>query len=343
MNFKGKASIATFLLKILGISVLLIFGVTLVVKGDNFDLKNVKIEFDNGSSIHILTTKSTVSQILSENHILLLEDETTFPNLEDALEDNNTIKIFKIKNESIETSALVEDIINIDTLADNYSPITEKIITIQEEIPFETIQKNVSNDSSNTTSTVLQEGVVGIRETKYKAKFKNGVELIDLRELISSEIIREPINKIVQVVAKIVATSRSTVIREPQIISENETNIASSNSLAQAVEGKTPIVKTFNTSAYTASTCDKSSYDPGYGITASGAKAESWYTIAAGKEYPMGTIIYIPYFENKPNGGWFVVQDRGGAISNSKLDIYMDTYSECISFGRQNLECYVYI
>ena len=71
--------------------------------------------------------------------------------------------------------------------------------------------------------------------------------------------------------------------------------------------------------------------------------ATSWYTVAAGKGYPMGTVIYIPSMKNKPNGGWFVVQDRGGAISNNKLDIYMNTYNECIQFGRKNIECYIYV
>lgn len=41
-------------------------------------------------------------------------------------------------------------------------------------------------------------------------------------------------------------------------------------------------------------------------------------------------------------GGWFVVQDRGGAISDNRIDIYFDTVQECIQFGRRNLECYIY-
>ncbi|MCI8393467.1 MAG: hypothetical protein HFJ24_06630 [Clostridia bacterium] len=81
----------------------------------------------------------------------------------------------------------------------------------------------------------------------------------------------------------------------------------------------------------------------GHEKTASGANASVWYTVAAGKAYPMGTIIYIPYFKNSPNGGWFVVQDRGGAITNNKIDVYMSTYNECVSFGRRNLECYIYL
>lgn len=328
MKSKEKSSLSTLLLKIFGISLLLIFGITLAVRGDNLDLRTVKVVFDNGSEINILTTKSTVSQILSENHILLLEDETTSPSLEDELGDKNKIVISKISNEAVEASAPVEQNINLDTLSSEYLAITEKIITIREEIPFETIQKDISNNAKTTTNKVLQNGVPGIKEVKYRVKYQGDVEIE--REEISSTVIKKPINKIVQVVSR-QTSSRSYVSRE------------STAQLAQKVEGITPIVKTMNTSAYTASTCDKSPSDPGYGITASGAKASSWYTVAAGKSYPMGTVIYIPYFKNKPNGGWFVVQDRGGAISNAKLDVYMDTYNDCIKFGRQNLECYIYV
>lgn len=78
------------------------------------------------------------------------------------------------------------------------------------------------------------------------------------------------------------------------------------------------------------------------GITASGAPASEWYTLAAGSVYPIGTVIYIPYFKDKPNGGWFVVQDRDGAISSDRLDIFYDSHSAALQFGRRYLECYVY-
>ena len=119
--------------------------------------------------------------------------------------------------------------------------------------------------------------------------------------------------------------------------------VATSAAVANSVAGKEPKVITMNVSAYTASTCRKNPSDPGYGITSCGAPATAWRTIAAGKSYPIGTVIYIPYFASQPNGGWFVVQDRGGAISNTRLDVYMNTYQECIQFGRRNLECYVYL
>ena len=78
------------------------------------------------------------------------------------------------------------------------------------------------------------------------------------------------------------------------------------------------------------------------GVTSSGALAKEWYTVAAGKGYPIGTVIYIPALANKPNKGWFIVEDRGGAITNNKIDIYMDSHSSALIFGRRNFECHIY-
>lgn len=80
-----------------------------------------------------------------------------------------------------------------------------------------------------------------------------------------------------------------------------EVSTSNSNALASKVEGIEPIKKTMNASAYTASECGKSPNSPGYGKTASGAKAQAWYTVAAGSAYPIGTVIYIPHFKNQPN------------------------------------------
>ena len=105
------------------------------------------------------------------------------------------------------------------------------------------------------------------------------------------------------------------------------------------VDGITPKVGTFNISAYCA--CEKCCGKTD-GITASGELATEWCTIAAGRKYELGTVIYIPDLADMPNGGWFIVQDRGGAISDEKLDVYMSTHQKALEFGRQYLECYIY-
>jgi 3D (Asp-Asp-Asp) domain-containing protein len=87
--------------------------------------------------------------------------------------------------------------------------------------------------------------------------------------------------------------------------------------------------------------CGKYPDDPLYGITASGRYVEEWNTIAAGPELPFGTKVYIPYFKDAPNEGIFTVHDRGGAIKNGRIDVYMESYKDCMEFGRRQLEVYI--
>lgn len=330
-----KASIS--LKKIIGICLLFVFLSGICVFATNTKINNLKIVLSNNYEMNVITSKTKISEILDEKHIILLPDEKVTPGLDEEIGDNTTIKISKISNqEEVVEIAQENTDISIDQILKAYAPITEKFVIEQVSIPFETITKDVSNSETETTNRVLQEGKEGIKEVTYKVKYQNDIEIEKIE--ISSKVIEEPVNKIVQIKAKPQVTNRSAVNRTASV----DTNATSNTSLASKVEGKTPVVRTMNTSAYTASTCGKSASSPGYGRTSSGAMASSWYTIAAGSGYPIGTVVYIPYFKNKPNGGWFVVQDRGGAISNNRIDIYMGTYNECISFGRRNLECYIY-
>lgn len=315
-----------FARKIVFLIIIAIAIFTVGVFASKSEVNYITINFSDDTSISVVSAKVKVADILEENNIILLEDEIVEPALNSNITATKTINIMKANSEKTiiaeETTA-----VSTEEILGSYVVIVEKIVTEQIEIPFETITKDVSNNGTETRNTVLQEGVNGIKEVKYKIKYQNEVEIE--RTLISENVIKEPVNKIVQISSKV--TSRSGSLRG-----------VSGLSLAASLEGVTPVKTTMNCSAYTASTCGKSPSNPAYGITASGARAAAWYTIAAGPSYPMGTVIYIPYFASQPNGGWFVVEDRGGAITNARLDIYMDTLTECINFGRRNLECYVY-
>jgi 3D (Asp-Asp-Asp) domain-containing protein len=80
--------------------------------------------------------------------------------------------------------------------------------------------------------------------------------------------------------------------------------------------------------AYWEGSCGKAPDDPEYGITSSGKYVQDGY-IAAGPEYPIGTKLYIPYFDKV-----FTVMDRGKDITNGHLDVYMPTEKLCNEFGR---------
>lgn len=69
------------------------------------------------------------------------------------------------------------------------------------------------------------------------------------------------------------------------------------------------------------------------GLTASGAKAQVGTTIAAPKEFPFGTKLII-------NGHTYIVQDRGGAIKNKRIDIYCETHEEALKNGVDYYDVY---
>lgn len=311
--------------KIVFVSIILIGMLTIGVIAAKSNLNTVTIICSDDCELSVVTSETNVGKILEDNYIILLDDEKVTPSADSNIDFSKKIIISKVTEEPI---IIAEEVSNVSTeeILGNYVTVTEKIVTEQEEIPYETVTKDISASGTETRNKVLQEGENGLKETKYKVKYQNDVEIEKTK--ISEEIIKEPVEKIVQISTKV--TSRSG------------TRSVNAGSLSASVENATPTVLSMNVSAYTASTCGKSSGSAGYGITSSGRPASSWYTIAAGSAYPIGTVVYIPYFSNQPNGGWFVVEDRGGAISNNRIDVYMDTYSECVNFGRRNLECYVY-
>lgn len=339
MKKDDKASIS--LKKVISVSIILLFVMGISVMAVNSKVKSVKIILSDGYEMNVLTTKEKVSDILDENHIILLPEENVIPNPESNISDNKTIRITTENEQTVKVTETVETSNEVTVeklLEENYNNIVEKIVVEQTAIPFETETNDLSTGDGDKKEVIKRRGIDGIKETTYKIKYQNDIEVS--RTEISTNITKQPVNKLVEIRNNEVS-SRSSVDRET-LEAVAQTASANGNALAAKAQGMTPVVKTLNASAYTASTCGKSANSSGYGITASGARASAWCTVAAGKGYPMGTIIYIPYFANKPNGGWFVVQDRGGAISNNKLDVYMSTYNECINFGRRNLECYIY-
>lgn len=207
MNKNDKASIS--LKKIVCISIVLIFLLGIGVMAGNVKVNNVKIILSSGYEMNVLTTKTTIKDILDENHIILLEDEKVTPSFDEELSDNKTIVITK-SDETVVEEAEAENSSNVTTedVLQNYSKIVEKIVTEEVEIPFETVKKDVSTESGSKVNRVVQTGKNGLKEVTYKVKYQNEKE-IEKTE-ISSKIIRKPVNKIIEIRTKQQVTSRGS-------------------------------------------------------------------------------------------------------------------------------------
>ena len=302
MKKEEKASIS--IIKIICISIILILISGIGVMAVNLNLNDVKIVLENGYEMTVLTSKTKVSEILKENNIVLDEDQKTIPDLESEISSEETIKITDKSYSEVQIAKVSEEGVqtSLNQLLESYAPITEKIIVEQVAIPYETVTKNSTGTTTNTTNKVLQNGQDGLKEITYKVKYQNDVEIE--KTVISEVILKEPVDKIVRVQQKV--TSRSMSLPR-----------TASNSSSQA--GAT----TYKITAYCpcSKCCGKTN-----GRTASGTKATAGRTVAASSKFAFGTKLNI-------GGHIYTVEDRGGAIKGNKIDIFVNSHAEALRWG----------
>ena len=296
MKREHKTSIS--IIKIICVSLLLLAlsGAGVMVMATQ--VNTVTITLASGYELTVFSNKTNVAEILAENNIVLEENERVTPDLNENITTDKTIVIRDKSIQEIQVAKISESGIEttLEEILDSYAPIIEKIVTQEEPIPFETITKDASN-GENTRNKVIRQGENGVKQVTYKIKYKNDQEIE--RTVLSEVIIKEPVDKIVQVQNNVTSrnsgTSRGT----------------SSGAVLYKVTAYCPCMKC----------CGKTN-----GITASGTKATAGRTIATDKNFAFGTKLSI-------NGTTYIVEDRGGAIKGNKIDLYFDTHAEALAWG----------
>ena len=302
MNKKDSASIS--IMKIIGVSLIfiLIFGVS--VMATEINIRSVEITMANGYKMDVVTTKTNVSEILADNNIVIENNERVTPNLNETITENNKITITNKSEQEVQIAKISESGIEttLDEILKGYSPIIEKIVVEQETIPYETITKDAAQGATDTKNKVIQQGEDGIKEITYKVKYQNEEEIEKIK--ISEQIVKEPVDRIVQV--QVNTTSRATTSRTASTHSTGGTT------------------KIFKVTAYCS--CAKCCGGHASGYTSSGTKATAGRTVAASGQFSYGTKLLI-------NGKEYTVEDRGGAVKGDKIDIYMNSHAEALAWG----------
>lgn len=300
MDKRDEASVSIMKVIVISLILILIFGVS--VMATEIDIRSVQITMSNGYTMTVVTTKTSVEEILEDNNIVVEEDERVTPSLESEITENNKIVITNKSEQEVQIAKISESGLEttLDEILKSYSPIIEKIVVEQETIPYETITKDASQGSADIKNKVIQQGEDGIREITYKIKYQNEEEIEKIK--LSENVIKEPVNKIVQV-------------------QKNITSRAGSSTVANTAH--TGTTKIFKVTAYCscARCCGKTT-----GRTASGTKATAGHTVAASGQFSFGTKLMI-------NGQEYTVEDRGGAIQGNRIDIYMNSHVEAVAWG----------
>jgi 3D (Asp-Asp-Asp) domain-containing protein len=129
----------------------------------------------------------------------------------------------------------------------------------------------------------------------------------------------------------------SFALEPAPIVIEKEHTVYVEKPLYIVPSGSLPLLR-FEATAYTAGreSTGKSRSHPAYGVTASGATVRENHTLACPRSMPLGTRIYIV-----ETSTLYTCEDRGGAITEGKLDIYMSDLSAAQAWGRQTVRAYI--
>ena len=195
-----------------------------------------------------------------------------------------------------------------NNMAITVTRVTTSTVTSTEVIPYSQIRRP-SEYITKGTEQLERAGVNGSKLVTYEIIYKDGVE--SSRRVISEDVVSEPVDEIV------VYGCGGTVT----------TPSGEQLSFVRKIDGEA-----------TAYTCEGQSWN----TTFTGTTARVGAIAVDPKYIPLGTVVYI----SSPDGESWVygtarAEDTGGAIKGHIIDLYMNTYRECINFGRRSCSIYI--
>lgn len=200
---------------------------------------------------------------------------------------------------------------------------------VSEDVAYETIR--VANpDLVEGTEQVVQEGQNGVRTSVYEVVWSNGQELTrQFVEELDSTVVDEIVEYGTAPEAKVTTANVNAALAGVVKNADGSGTLTLADGTTLSFSG----VKSMTATAYTA----------GHGgadyTTATGTLVRVG-TVAVDKSViPLGTRMYIVSNDGSVVYGLAVAEDTG--VRGNIIDLYYNTYEECINFGRRG--CTVYI
>ena len=222
------------------------------------------------------------------------------------------------------------DMVGVDISGDGVSVTVDSDIIyydkVAEDVTFETVRV-AAPDLPKGTERVVQEGANGIRTSVYEVVWSNGKEVS--RQFVE-EVDSTAVDRIVEYGT---AVQQQTTTAGDTLVSVNKNADGSGTLVFQSgVTMPFSSAKTMTATAYTAG-------HDGVGTRTATGTTVRVGTVAVDKNIiPLGTRMFIITNDGIVYGA-AVAEDTG--VRGNKIDLYHDTYQQCINFGRRS--CTVYI
>lgn len=222
------------------------------------------------------------------------------------------------------------------------------IVTADREVPFKntTVQ---SKDLDPGERLIEQYGAMGLSRDYYEITKLGGQEIS--RVLVKTEVVSEPIHQIMHVGPAYV---KPAVTQTAQSQNQGQGQSSKAASPAKTTANLAPVTSRGKSFAYKNSyLMIATAYDlsyastgkmpgmPGYGITASGTKARVGAVAVDPAVIPLGSKLYIEYADGSGGYGYATAEDTGSAIKGYRVDLFFNSYQECIEFGRKRVIVYL--
>lgn len=178
------------------------------------------------------------------------------------------------------------------------------------EIPYET-EKIENKYLKPSEQVVTVEGAAGEKVINKVITYHNGVVY---SEIVTENVVRPAVNKVV----------------ECGVWNLKRSGLNSAASIGTVNGHDYSMVISATATAY----CDK-------GTTASGLRSQVGVVAVDPRVIPLGTRLYIESADGSWSYGVCVAGDTGGAIKGNKVDLFYDSYNQCIQFGRRGCNIYV--
>lgn len=204
---------------------------------------------------------------------------------------------------------------------------------VVEEVAFETVR--VANPKMEEgKEKVVQEGADGVRSSVYEVVWSNGQEIA--RQFVE-ELSSTAVDKIVEYGTAAPAAPAASAAAFPS----NDSPIASVSTNPDG-SGVLTLVSGEKLSFSSVKNMTATAYTAGHGgadhYTATGTTVRVGTVAVDKKVIPLGTRMYIVTNDGIVYGT-AVAEDTG--VRGSKVDLYFNTYDECINFGRRSCKVYI--
>ena len=279
--------------------------------------------------IDTLPCEENIAEVLAKEGIMLSEADVTSPTMAlrhqgDSTHIGNAKNINSFDSETFDKLTTKTNC-SLGLFGDknnNNNSDFEMVITKESIIPYNSVRRETTELRAGQ-HRIAQKGADGTGVETYSVNVKNGI-ILDV-ELVSTDVTVMPVDEIVEYGA------------------DSATAYHGGRKISRGQELRYKQVLTVTATAYDLGfeSCGKRPGDRGYGITASGLYAQRGCVAVDPNVIPLGTRLYI----EAPDGSWTygnaIAADTGGAVKGNKIDLFMDTYSECINFGRRSAVVYV--